>query len=254
SLSWRLTSDPEQRMHWNLRLGRDFRLPGLNDLFWQPGGKRDLQPEVAYGQEAAWHYRTAGWGQWRLVAFNRWVRNWIQWSQLRSGIFAVDNITRVWSRGLQLHWQQQRGAWHLGAKAQYVRATYQVAIENPRISPGEQLWYTPSWQASARLGWQHRGWRFRYQHQYTGATAGISTQLSAYQLATIQVDYHSDWEKLPWRIHLALHNCWNATYQIIEFRPIPGRQLQVGVKLQLTHKLLPTARPRHKSINHHATN
>jgi iron complex outermembrane receptor protein len=223
SLSWRTASATARHWRWSVRLARDFRLPGLNDLFWRPGGKADLQAELAYAQEGVLHYQQAGWGHWQFRAFNRWVHNWIQWSQLSSGLFAVDNINRVWNRGLSLSWEQRLTHWQLGLEAQYARSTYQVAMENPRIERGEQLWYTPVWQLEGSLAWEKSGWQVRYQHQYTGATAGISAELADYQLADFSLRYRQLKGRLPWQLQLALNNCWNIDYQVIEFRPLPGR-------------------------------
>lgn len=57
SLSAKYSLRPEQFLHINL--SRNYRLPGLNDLYWNPGGNPDLLPEQANSAELGYSHTWA---------------------------------------------------------------------------------------------------------------------------------------------------------------------------------------------------
>jgi len=91
-------------LHVTLSAGKAYRLPGLNDLFWAPGGNPDLKPESGWFQEAGVNYDqkflrskvSVG-----VTAFHRQIENWIQWTP---GLqyWSPQNIKIVRSQGLEL--------------------------------------------------------------------------------------------------------------------------------------------------------
>ena len=87
------------------KISRNYRLPTLNDRFWEPGGNENLLAEQGWSEELGLHtYGGENKHTWSysITGFNRLIDNWILWSIAEGTSFwAANNITRVWSRGVE---------------------------------------------------------------------------------------------------------------------------------------------------------
>ena len=222
------------------RLSRNYRLPTFNDLYWKPGGNPDLLPESGWSQEATAtahiKVRQQAW-QLSLTGFNRQIGNWILWSP-RDGQFfwSADNIARVWSRGLESRIQGAftTGNWKLLLSGGYdlILSTNEIAVAQPRIEAGEQLLYVPRHQASARLALAWKSLAVEYQHRYTGSVQALNLEtLPGYHLGFLHAAQTLQLKNLDMQLFLNLHNLWNARYQVVERRPMPGRWFQAGLQI-----------------------
>ena len=172
------------------KISRNYRLPTLNDRFWLPGGQPNLLPESGWSQELTWRYtrvqaingqRAGTADKWAtnlsLTGFNRNLSDYILWYLPPEGrAWTAGNVSRVWSRGLEVRASATRGGkdWRAGLSLgyDYVRSTNQTNLERPKLSVGEQLWYVPTHQANARLEATWRDFSIHYRHQYTGRGRG----------------------------------------------------------------------------------
>lgn len=229
------------------KLSRNYRLPTLNDRFWQPGGNPDLRAEQGWSQELSVNFTRdlqprgnlparfrleAG-----LTAFNRTLRDWIMWYLPRGERFwQAGNVNRVHSRGLEARlnaawttaWGLQTG---LRLGYDHVRSTNQEAMERPRLAAGDQLFYTPTHQAHAGLDVAWKSLALTYRQQYVGPTVGVNAPLPAFTTAAAQVSYRPALGRVNARLFVRAQNLWNADYFVIENRPMPGRFWRVGVRV-----------------------
>lgn len=224
------------------KTGRNYRLPTLNDRFWQPGGNPDLQPELGWSSEvnAEFHFKKKR-SEWRFSAavFNRNIKNWILWHPTENlPYWSASNLARVWSRGLELRFH---GATTLPKlKIQYdagydfVRSTNQVAVEKPKMEIGTQLIYIPENQAFANLGIQYQQFGITYHHHLTGKVSTDLGELPAWQSANLTLEFEPSIAKLQSRFFLKIENVWDARYFIVERRPMPGRGFSLGGQFTFT--------------------
>ena len=226
------------------KVSRNYRLPTFNDRFWKPGGNPNLLPESGWSQELSLGCKlkkeqieiSAS-----LGAFNRNIDNWILWSlQEGKAFWSANNITKVWSRGLESRLSINHAiksvqfSWQVAYD--WIRSTNQVALENPKMEKGEQLIYTPRHQASGSLSVQWKKLHFSYLHQYTGKASGISDELDAFQVGNIQLEYSRLSKQIKASLYLRLNNIWDSDFIIVERRPMPGIHFQCGLKLHLNNK------------------
>ena len=219
---------------------RNFRLPTLNDLYWQPGGNPELKAERGWSQElgleSAWSDATRRL-TFSITAFNRNIDDWILWTpDAEAGYWSAANVASVWSRGLETRLD---GAWHrkdwriqLRLGYDYIRSTNQRALERPRIEPGEQLIYTPEHQAFGRLSIAWRDWSLTYRHTYSGPVQTPTEPLSGYQLGYGQLQWQLRRKGFWGTLFLRAENLWNAAYRVVERRPMPGRHYRAGLRLR----------------------
>lgn len=228
------------------KVSRDYRLPTLNDLYWQPGGNPDLLPESGWSQEGGLDWQQS-FGRHRLsagvTAFNRTIRNWILWSRPEGQSFwSANNITKVHSRGLEyrLQWQFQTAAGSAGISMgyDYIRSTNEIAISQPRLEAGAQLVYVPEHQAFGQVYWQWNALQIRYRHTYTGSVSSLNVgRLPAYHLGYTEISYPVYWPKWQLSLFLQANNLWNESYRVIERQPMPGRHFRLGLEINFHQHL-----------------
>jgi vitamin B12 transporter len=236
-LDWALSARFDLQMH----LARSFRLPTLNDLYWQPGGNPELLPEQGWSQELGLrHQSQLGSFQlhFRATGFNRLIHQWIFWSIKEGELFwSPQNIGQVWSRGLEQQLRLQGPLGPVQAELQlqydYIRSTSSQALRFPRLEAGQQLFYTPVHQATAGLQLRYRQWQCSYRHQLTGAVTALNQEaMERFHLGFLHLGWR--WKQPRWggQLFLSGQNIWNAHYRVIERHPMPGRQWQLGLQLE----------------------
>lgn len=232
------------RLSLKAKVSRNYRLPTFNDLYWQPGGNPDLLPESGWSQELGldktWRSENLTIST-SLTVFNRLIDNWILWS-IREGqnFWSANNITRVWSRGLEprlnFSYACSEGNINWQSGYDYIRSTNQVALERPRMMAGSQLLYTPEHQFFTKVGLKYKNGHFSYHHRYTGATLGQNESIPSFQVARLGLgwDFLIHWYQL--QIQASINNLWDKDYVIIERRPMPGRHFQIGIQFSYQQK------------------
>ena len=223
---------------------RNYRVPTLNDLYWRPGGNADLQAEEGWSVDGGFKLQLPlgdGAISYSATAFNRRIDNWILWGIAEGqSFFSANNLTEVHSRGLEqrVDWEWSQGdcSVQLSGGYDYIRSTNEIALEQPRLAAGELLAYTPEHQGFARLELEWRKLQCSYQHRWVGQVRTLNKNtLSGYELGYTQVRYALDWQ--GWRLDAfgRVDNLWDTDYRILEGRPMPGRNFQIGINLFFQH-------------------
>ena len=206
-----------------LNASRNFRLPTFNDLYWQPGGNLDLQPEQSYqvdlGHQLKWNSFTA-----RLNSYYIATRDMIRWLPNSSGIWSPMNVddVQIYGAEVALSFKQE-----IGKKQEIdVKTNYAYTVSEDKAS-GEQLIYVPFHRANASLAYRIGNFTTFYQHLYTGSVRIIGGQLEGYQIANAGVTYAFKTDgKLKGRMGVTLNNVFNEYYENIALRPMPNRNIQ----------------------------
>lgn len=220
------------------KISRNYRLPTLNDLYWQPGGNPELLPESGWSQEAGLQVQLPAGIGYQVTAFNRLINNWILWSKAPDQPFwSSNNIARVWSRGVEqrLQWHRTIKKWRLNLQAgyDYICSTNEIALDQPKLEKGSQLVYVPRHQAFASLSLHWGGLELQYRHTYTGRVSSLNSgELAAYQLGDTGLYYQLPGKKWPVQSFFQVNNLWDTNYRVIERQAMPGRHFQVGLQLE----------------------
>ncbi len=221
------------------KISKNYRSPTLNDRYWNPGGNEALLAESGWSEEFSLLteiIKGKSTLDFSISIFNKNIDNWILWS-IREGqsFWSANNITKVWSRGLEPRIMYRRKVYDLNLSLDiaydYIRSTNEVSLQNPRIAKGEQLIYVPKHQASSKIGIAWNAFKINYQHQYVGATHGINDPIKAYQIGDLGLSYGMKKKPYSAVFSLNLNNLWDANYFVIDRRPMPGRHWQLGLKL-----------------------
>ena len=224
-----------------LNATRNYRLPTFNDLYWQPGGNRDLQPEQGWSQDAGLAFKHA-FGTLRteldLTAYNSRIHHWIVWLP-RGNDWSPTNLQFVWSRGVEATAKVTQPVGRLTLTGTgfygYGRSTNEKERFPGDPSLHKQLLYVPRHQAGATLGAARGPWTLLYNHRYTGSrypTSDETGPLPAYQVGTLTLGRSFAFRTLSFDLQGRVNNLWNAQYQVIAWQAMPGRSFQFTLYTQ----------------------
>lgn len=234
-----------------------YRLPTLNELYYQPGGNPNLKPETGRNAEAGLQYNKQQ-GRWNIntetSVFYRRVNNWIAW--FGSAILTPHNIAQVDSRGLDMRleakWRlkkqipvdtyidevqivkagtatvlNQVPTLHLDVHYAYTLSTTRQSDIPNDYSIGKQLPYVPRYQVKANPGIEIRSWGLYLPYQYTGyrfTTTDESQWLMPYHLIGFQLS--KQWQLKQGnriKMQVACRNLGNVNYETLPGRYMPER-------------------------------
>lgn len=230
-----------QLFHWLKLRGnvqRTYRVPTLNELYYNPGGNKDLKPEQGWNEDGGYvidlHFAKRYTFHHELSAFNRNINDWIIW--FGGSIWTPHNIASVHSRGLETGntFTAGFGRWqlHLGLNTSYVLATTTESYVPNDGSVGKQIPYTPRYQWQANIGFSYNSFYLNYNHVYVGyrfITTDESSYLKPYNTGNLQLMYTLKLYSRQWRISLQCNNIWNEQYQVVAGRPMPGINWLAGL-------------------------
>lgn len=223
------------------KVSRNFRYPTLNDLYWQPGGNRDLDPELGWSQELGLLFQKEKEGvehTARLSAFHKEIHDWIYWAPVDGvAIWSANNLGRVRSWGVETRYgwsirlNDLRLVTDLGMDI--IRSRNLEALTTPSIEEGQRLFYVPDYRAFGTVGIEWNDLQISYRHQWTDDVLGINGEVDGFQIGSVQMGWEASFGKNVVGLSLNIENLWNEDYQIVEDRPMPGRYFELGVQLKM---------------------
>ncbi len=241
---------------WKLEghAGRVYRVPGLNDLYWSPGGQPNLLPESGWSQQLGLRYvqpfgekqrsgkhkpSTQAGLELSMSGFNRQVEHWIIWLP-GAGYWEPRNLRRVWSRGMEARATARHSTgtlcWQHRFALDYQRSTTEESLNPEDRALGKQLIYTPLWAGM----WEERllmgPWEGSATLQYRSerfSTADNSRSLEPYILMHAQVQYNWQVKNHAFNLGLVCMNLLNTDYMQVLNRPLPGRHFLINLQYTL---------------------
>ncbi|MFN8415777.1 MAG: TonB-dependent receptor [Cytophagaceae bacterium] len=221
---------------------RVYRVPTLNDLYWNPGGNQKLRAEQGWQGEAGvvFQKKIQSWNfQMELTGFYGKISNWILWAPT-AGFWTSSNVRGVTTKGLELtaSIQKKCGEWMVGIGNEF---SYNSTV-NSKVEPGnetvlnKQLIYTPPYRNISYIQIQHKGYRMNVQEQYTSwrfVTSDNTQFLDAFYTTNITLAKTWTINKKSLSTDVGVYNVFNNTYELMAGRPMPLRNYQCTIKLQL---------------------
>jgi vitamin B12 transporter len=240
---WVILSNELQEFKLNSNGARSFKVPTLNDRFWEPGGNQDLVPESSWSAELGishlWRKGGLMMNQ-KLTYYQMWVDNWIIWLP-QGNIWAPENIREVHNKGLEYFFDAdyKMKTWTLEIQGNYnwIRAINQSNITDNDRSSGNQLPYTPVHKFQTLFGIKRGIWNPYINYQFTGSRfVGTDNQdtLPSFQLWDWGIrmgEIKNTWFK--GNIGFQVNNLMNTAYQVMRLRAMPGRNYQINIQIKL---------------------
>ncbi len=236
-------SDHHFRITGNI--SRNYRLPSLNDLYWEPGGDPDLNPEKGFSLESGLHFKTKNGKDWQadvsMSAYRSDISNWISWQpDSIMSYWTPQNISAVLSQGLELSYAffKSFAAFKTGFEQTYAftSAKYDDKKYENDASLQKQLVYVPEHQLQSALKMYYGKMSLIVNHRYTGKryTSSDNTTymppFSVFDLAfSKKIKVNKKWEG---EIMARVNNVTDKDYQLVAWYPMPGRSFQVTLQIK----------------------
>ncbi|MEM9051069.1 MAG: TonB-dependent receptor [Bacteroidota bacterium] len=223
------------------KVSRNYRLPTLNDRYWNPGGNPDLKAESGWSQEVSVDYQKRT-GDFSFKAsqtfYNRNIDNWIMWNPGEGGFWSASNVATVWSRGTEsrfnVGWSKSK--WIVSFEAGYDRilSTNEGNLDVSGMDVGEQLLYTPEQLAFAGVTIAWSSLSISYRHNYTDESRGVNEEIPEFNTADLRIKVKGTSvsnSSIQSSFFLDIMNLYKAEYVVIDRRPMPDINLQAGIRI-----------------------
>lgn len=234
-----------ERITLRANFTRNYHLPSLNDLYWVPGGNSDLKPEEGYSSTVGISYNYPKKENFTfttsLDGFVSKIDDWIIWRPSEFRYWTADNIKKVYSRGIEYtlstnyRWQKIELA--LQGNYAYTKTTNEEKLYNGDESAGKQLIYIPEHKANFLLGGKINTFYINYTYSFTGQRFTTSNNeetrhtLPAYALNAVSFGKIFHTERFNIDAQFKLNNIFNISYQSILYRPMPGINGNILIKI-----------------------
>jgi outer membrane cobalamin receptor len=238
-------------------IARNYKQPDLNDLYWLPGGNPDLQSEEGFSYEAGLKYLHQFEKHSLHGSFNVFysdITNWIIWLPGSAGYWQPYNIDRVLSEGFEadIRLRGSLGPVQYQAMAAY-SLTNAINYGDPDMwgdtSYGKQLVYIPKHSGNLMMQFNYREWWFVYQYnayseRFTTSSNDISRRdwLYPYYMNDISIGRGFDFGSFNATVELNINNLFDETYHTVLYRPMPGRNYSLVLKVNVFSSKLEAGR------------
>ena len=221
-----------------------YKLPSLNDKYWQPGGNKNINPEhgwsgemgIGYSPDLNGHVQSL---QSEITVYTSKINDLIQWIPAEGeSYWHAINTSKVRNSGveatakLNVNW----GNFMLDLKSVY---NYTRSINLNKDKPNifkNQLKYTPYHTLKNALVTKWYGYAVGTNINYTGkryTTADNEKTLDSYSVLDIFMKKQFEFKNFDTQLKLTVKNVLDREYQIIAHHPMPGRAYYINLKIQL---------------------
>ena len=232
-----------------LNLSRNYHQPGLNDLYWLPGGNPNLKPEDGILSDLSYTYskkadKFSFSGQ--ISTYASLIKNWIVWLPSVSGAYfwEASNLRKVFARGAEiqasLHFQTAKAVvFDFRGNYSYSATSNVDGVGSVDKSRGKQLIYIPKHKANlfAEVNWHD--YFLKANAPFTGKRYTSSNNeesdyekvLNPYWLVNLSLGKNVDFKPVRMNFFLSVENLLNTDYMAILWRPMPGRYYSFTIQV-----------------------
>ena len=227
-----------------INISRNFRAPTLNDRFWIPGGNENLKPENSWNEEAGLDFNFNSknkkhFSEFSITAYNSMINDLIMWIP-KDNFWSVSNVQKVWARGIEF-----QSKTNLKIKAfeiifseayTYSKSTNRKKLSGYDEAYNKQLIYTPLHNFSIHLQILYKKWSISYNQNYVGKAFTSRDNLHkipSYSISNFKINKSFEFGGKLMNFQFNINNIFDKNYQVIEFRPMPGRSYGITMNLEI---------------------
>lgn len=224
-----------KRLQFLGNMGRAYRYPTLNDLYWKPGGNSDLLPESALKASGRLrHISTFKQAVNKLeIGFgSNWVTNWIAWIP-EGGYSVAKNYKQVWANNIEVANTLSRVKKH-SQQLQIIYSYTSSSIRSGGIK-GSQVPYIPLHQLKTLGFYKWKVWALNASYTYLGYRYTLddnSHWLPGFGLFDINIGRNINIKKLNFQFRFTANNILNTTYTLSDAYPMPGRNYSLSLLIK----------------------
>jgi len=235
-----------KKSNWlfRLNLSKNAKYPNLNDLYWNPGGNKDLKVEKSEAIEIGLANKSLPISEQLKLEVNANVfylkiEDYILWEPSAFGYWKSRNIEEVQSKGVELNLGLTAKVGNVKnrtiAQYGYTSSINKKVKQVNDASVNKQLIYVPEHAFNLRSTFEWKEWGVTYQLNYNAerfTTTDNSEFLPFYTLHNIQLQKQLFVSKQRLVIMFEVNNLLDNSYEAIQWRPMPGRNYGITINYQ----------------------
>lgn len=213
-------------------LGTYYRLPTLNELYWNPGGNPNLDAERSYGMK--YSLRREGNLRFDLTSDQLYYDKMIQWAPGASGNWSPQNYYSVYTSSttmtLSRNWAKVNT--NMNVTHQYSRVL--ATMNNDPALVGKSLIYRPALQAVYTSEIKLTKGTLQLRGFYTGLRHTLRDNSAVGEISAqywCALAYTLSGANNRWDLLLQVDNVFNNERQYYQYFPMPGRSFHINLKL-----------------------
>ena len=222
----------------NLNIANQYRLPTLNDLYWNPGGNRNLKAEQNFKKEITLTRYTVERFNPFISLYHQDVKNWIQWIP-DTNFWRPINTRRVEVRGIETGFDlnnfEKNKPFKYSIKISYAYnySFTKSSVDTISMSLNKQLIYTPQHKINSFFHLGFRGFSFNTDASYTSERlvdyqSSIFSTLPSYLLVNTMLNKKIRINSATLDVYVKVKNIFNQSYQTIAWQAMPSRYISLG--------------------------
>jgi len=215
----------------------NFRSPTFNELYWNPGGNKNLKPESSscFDIGFSFYYNNVVGINSEINYYSINTKNRVIWLPYKGTIWQPVNVQNVKSEGIEsfLEFLFFDRLFSLSSSYTY---TNSKNISKDNVNERKLIPYIPKHNviASAMVSKWHisLGLQFRFiSSRYTDESNSRLSKLDYYHLADSYLQYEFNLFKLKTVIKVEANNMYNSEYVVMPYYPTPLREYKLSFSL-----------------------
>lgn len=231
-----------KKINFFTNIGKVYRLPTINDLYWNPGGNINLKAENGFSSDFGFKIKINK-SNYVLIfepnVYSRWIDNWIQW-QPNGAYWSPLNIKNVWSRGLETtskaNVKYKKYKLNFQLKTAYNLSTNTSSKNENSSIIDKQLIYTPHYKFVFKTVLSYKSISLTYLHDYTGyrfTSSDNNNFMPSFNIGRVFINYNFSIKNNETSIFYKANNIYNSNYQMILNRPMPLLNHEIGINISI---------------------
>lgn len=221
-------------------IGKVFRAPTYNDLYWPADswtqGNPNLKPEKGITYDFGFIVQFAGLGSWSIEStyFASKLDNLILWASNASWIWTPQNVSKADITGLEskIGWKGFDN--HVELQASYTNMSAKDDSDDPATS-GKYLIYRPKDKFDFIANFNYGIATLNLYYNYVGKRfhdSGNTIEMDSYSIISANIGVTPKLFGNDINLRLEVNNLGDKEYQASKGSPVPGREIRfsVGVK------------------------
>lgn len=231
-----------KELKFYVNMGKVYRLPTINDLYWNPGGNENLNAENGNSTDFGFLW-AKNYSNIKLyfepTLYSRWIEDWIVW-QPNGANWSPMNVKKVWNRGIEtnskISFRKRKINFSFSLKTAYNLSTNTEIYNSNDASLNKQLIYVPHYKFICKSKLSYKNISFTYIHNYTGfryTSRDNINYLPSFNLGRLFLSWNFKLKKNNAKIFYKINNLYNTNYQLVINRPMPLINHEIGFNFKI---------------------